>query len=429
MDIQDVLQVAQITGKNVVDAGLVSGEYVPTRLSYENRNNLVLFRVDGLLEDTLVFSNIITSRRDIQQLLGTSSIEDTYVKLLEAVSSPRELEVVEFRDHFVEVGLDLSKLPFIKYYREDGARYLTSSVYIACYESICNASFHRTMYLSRDRAVLRIVPRHLHHIITRYSERGKDTPVALVLGLSPLQELAAATSPPFGVFEVSVGAALTNNNRVVKTPRYGLPVPVEASVIVEGVISRLERAPEGPFTDILMLVDQVREQPVFIAEHLYVSRKAPRAIHAIVPGLWEHQLLMGFPREAQIYVEVKRVVPCVSAVRLTEGGSTWLHAVIAVNEKCSYADAKLAAITAIAAHPSVKHIVVVDDDIDIDNPLMIEWAVATRCKGGEDVLVIPGIRGSTLDPRSSEGAGDKVIIMAIKPRNEPTEKYTRVRVP
>jgi len=429
VNLQDVLQVARIIGKNVVDAGLVSREYVPTRLSYENRNSLVLFRVDRLLEDTLVFSNIITSRRDIQLLLGVSNIEEAYVKLLEVINSSRELKVVEFGDHFVEVDLDLSKLPFIKYYREDGAHYLTSSVYIACYESICNASFHRTMYLSRDKAALRIVPRHLHYIITKYSERGKDTPVALVLGLSPLQELAAAMSPPLGVFEVSVGAALTNDNRVVKTPRYGIPVPVEVSVIVEGVISRLERAPEGPFTDILMLVDQVREQPVFIAEHLYISRKTPRAIHAIVPGLWEHQLLMGFPREAQIYVEIKRVVPCVSAVRLTEGGSTWLHAVIAVNEKCSYADAKLAAITAIAAHPSVKHIIVVDDDIDIDDPLMVEWAIATRCKGGEDIFVIPSIRGSTLDPRSIEGAGDKVIIMAIKPRNEPAEKYTRVKVP
>jgi UbiD family decarboxylase len=128
-------------------------------------------------------------------------------------------------------------------------------------------------------------------------------------------------------------------------------------------------------------------------------------------------------------MEVKRVVPCVSAVRLTEGGSTWLHAVIAVSEKCSYADAKLAALVAIAAHPSVKHVVVLDDDIDVENPEMIEWAIATRCKGGEDILIIPSIRGSTLEPRSVNGVGDKVVLIAIKPRNEPSAKYTRVRVP
>jgi UbiD family decarboxylase len=420
---------AKITGKELLEAGDISREHVATRLSYENRNKLVLFRVSDIINDTVLFSNIITSRRDIQRLLGVKTLEEAYAKLSEAVNSPRGLETVRFEDFFVEVNLDLSKLPFIKYYREDGGYYLTSSVYIACYESTCNASFHRTMYLSRDRAVLRIVPRHLHYIVTKHSESGRDTPVALVLGLSPLQELASAMSPPLGVFEVSVGAAMTNDNRVVKTPRYGIPVPAEASIIVEGLISRSEVVPEGPFTDILMLVDSVREQPVFIGEHMYVSRRTPRVVHAIVPGLWEHQLLMGFPRESQIYMEVKRVVPCVSAVRLTEGGSTWLHAVIAVSEKCSYADAKLAALVAIAAHPSVKHVVVLDDDIDVENPEMIEWAIATRCKGGEDILIIPSIRGSTLEPRSVNGVGDKVVLIAIKPRNEPSAKYTRVRVP
>jgi UbiD family decarboxylase len=429
MDLQDIYKIAQVTGKSVLDANLIPREYAVTRLSYENRSNIIVSRVEGLLEDSVVFSNLITSRRDIQLLIGASSLEETYVKLLRSSNSPRELEAVSFSDYFTEVDVDLRKLPFLKYYREDGGLYLTSSVYIACYESICNASFHRTMYLSRDRAVLRIVPRHLHYIMTKYREHGKDTPVALVLGLSPLQELAASMSPPLGVFEVSVGATLTGDSRVVKTPHYGIPVPAEASIVIEGTISSNERAVEGPFTDILMLVDQAREQPVFTAEHVYVSRRTPRASHAIVPGLWEHQLLMGFPREAQIYVEVKRAVPCVSSVRLTEGGFTWLHAVIAVSEKCSYADAKLAAIVAMAAHPSVKHIVVVDDDIDVDNPLMIEWAIATRCKGSEDILVIPNIRGSTLEPRSLDGVGDKVVAMAIKPRNEPATRYNRVRIP
>ena len=429
MDLQELLHVAEITGKQVLDAGFISRDYVVTRLTYENRNRLLLFKLSDLVEDTIVYSNITTSRRDIQVNLGAKSLEEAYIKLLEAVNSPVKLETVEFSDYFTETDLDFSKLPFLKYYREDGGYYLTSSVYITCFESICNASFHRTMYYSRGRVVLRIVPRHLHYIISKYSGRGQDTPAALVLGLSPLQELASATSPPLGVFEISIGAALTGNNKIVKTPRYGIPVPAEASIIVEGVISRTEKAPEGPFTDILMLLDHVREQPVFIGEHLYLSRSIPRAVHAIVPGLWEHQLLMGFPREAQIYVETKRVVPCVSAVRLTEGGSLWLHAVISVNDACSYFDAKLAALTAITAHPSVKHVIVVDDDIDIDDPVMVEWAIATRCKGSEDVFVIPNIRGSTLEPRSISGAGDKVVVMAIKHRNEPRDKYTRVKVP
>jgi len=138
---------------------------------------------------------------------------------------------------------------------------------------------------------------------------------------------------------------------------------------------------------------------------------------------------MGLPREAHMYVELKRVVPCVKTVRLTEAGGMWLHAVVSVTRKCSEGDAKLAGITAISAHPSIKHVVVVDEDIDVDDPNMVEWAIATRMKGGDDIHIIRDIRGSTLEPRSRDGIGDKVVFLAITPRNEPYEKYKRVEIP
>ncbi|MEM2024814.1 MAG: UbiD family decarboxylase, partial [Desulfurococcaceae archaeon] len=153
------------------------------------------------------------------------------------------------------------------------------------------------------------------------------------------------------------------------------------------------------------------------------------AVHSIVPGLWEHQLLMGFPREAKIFVELKRVVPCIKGVRLTEGGFTWLHAVVSVGRDCTEGDAKLAGIATISAHPSVKHVVVVDDDINLEDPVAIEWAIATRSRGSEDIVVLRDFRGSSLDPRGSDGTGDKVIVLALRPRGDPLEKYKRVEIP
>lgn len=425
MNLEDFHNLARLLGKEVVDVGLVEREYAITRISYQNRGKALLFRVRGS-EDFITYSNLLTSRTDVVRLLGASSLEEAYYKIDEAMRTPLQLTYEEFYDFFEDVGSDISRIPFIKFYREDGGYYLTSSVYISCYQSICNASYHRTMYISDSKATLRIVPRHLHYIVNKHFEESRDAPVAMVLGLDPAQEIAAALSPPLGVFEVGVGAALGGERRVVKTPIYGIPVPASASVVVEGTISRSEKAPEGPFTDILMLLDPIREQPVFNVEGVYVSRRKPLLVHAIVPGLWEHQLLMGFPREARIYIDAKRVVPCLRAVRLTEGGSTWLHAVLSIDETCSEADARLAALAAIAAHPSVKHVVVVDSDIDVDNPQMVEWAIATRTKAGEDVIVIRDVRGSTLEPRSRDGVGDKMILMAIKPRGDRREKYKRV---
>jgi UbiD family decarboxylase len=428
LNLDELLRYAQVLGKSVYEAGIVKPEYEVTRIGYYNRDQLVLAKVEGI-EELPVYVNVMSRREDLIRLLGVKDLEEAYYRVERALGDSRSLEVVEFNGYFEEVRVDLSALPFIKYYEEDGGKYLTSSVYIACYENICNASFHRTMYLSRETATLRIVPRHLYYLISRYVERGRDAPVAMVLGLDPLQELACAMSPPLGVFEVEVGASLGGEHRVVKTPKYNIPVPANASVIVEGVISRELVAKEGPFVDILMLTDIAREQPVFIAERMYISKYKPPTIHATIPGLWEHQLLMGFPREAHMHVELKRVTPCVKAIRLTEGGSMWLHGVIAVSRSCSEGDARLAALAAISAHPSVKHLVVVDDDIDVDDPQMVEWAIATRTKAGEDVIVLRNVRGSTLEPRSRDGIGDKLIILAIAPRNEPFEKYKRVRIP
>lgn len=428
MELEYLKKIASLMGKHVVERELVEREYEVTRISYRNKDALVFFKVKGL-EDIVLFSNLLSTRKDVVSLLGVNSLEEAYSAIERAQQVLAGLERVSFEDHFIEVEPDFSKLPFLKFYREDGGYYLTSSVYIACYGSTCNASYHRTMYLSKNKTVLRIVPRHLHYLISKFFEKGRDAPVALVLGLDPYHEIATAMSPPLGVFEVEVGAALGGERRVIKTPKYGIPVPANASIVIEGVISRSETALEGPFVDMLMLVDKAREQPVFIAERMYVSRKRPLIVHAIVPGLWEHQLLMGFPREAHMYIELKRAVPCVKAVRLTEGGSTWLHGVVSVSKECSEGDARLAALVAISGHPSIKHLIVIDDDIDVDSPEHIEWAIATRVRGGSDVIVLKDIRGSTLEPRSREGIGDKVVVVAVTPRNEPYDKYKRAEIP
>jgi UbiD family decarboxylase len=139
----------------------------------------------------------------------------------------------------------------------------------------------------------------------------------------------------------------------------------------------------------------------------------------------EHKLLMGFPREASIWDVVRKVVPKVVKVRLTPAGGCWLHAVISI-EKNSDGDAKNAILAAFAAHPSLKHVVVVDPDIDPDNPVDVEWAIATRFQAGEDLILIRGVRGSTLDPSSDDGITDKLGIDATAPLNK-LELFRKVR--
>jgi UbiD family decarboxylase len=133
--------------------------------------------------------------------------------------------------------------------------------------------------------------------------------------------------------------------------------------------------------------------------------------HAILPGGNEHKVLMGCPYEPKIYRAVAGVTR-VKNVVLTRGGCGYLHAVIQIR-KSTQGDAKNAIMAAFSAHTSLKHVVVVDDDIDITDPEDVEYAIATRVSGDKDVMVITGVRGSSLDPcQLEDGTNVKIGVDA-----------------
>jgi len=120
---------------------------------------------------------------------------------------------------------------------------------------------------------------------------------------------------------------------------------------------------------------------------------------------------MGAPYEPKIYRAVAGVTQ-VKNVLLTRGGCGYLHAVIQI-KKSTQGDAKNAIMAAFAAHTSLKHVIVVDEDIDISSPEDIEYALATRVSGERDIMVITGVRGSSLDPcQLEDGTNVKVGVDA-----------------
>ncbi|MEM1990498.1 MAG: UbiD family decarboxylase, partial [Candidatus Bathyarchaeia archaeon] len=82
-------------------------------------------------------------------------------------------------------------------------------------------------------------------------------------------------------------------------------------------------------------------------------------------------------------------------------------------------------------HPSLKHAVIVDADINVFNPEEVEWAIATRFQGDEDLLIIRNARGSTLDPSADMETGltTKVGIDATRPLGAEKEKFEKARIP
>ncbi len=151
---------------------------------------------------------------------------------------------------------------------------------------------------------------------------------------------------------------------------------------------------------------------------------------ALLPSGAEHKLLMGLPPETKIWEAVAKVVPVVKAVNLTSGGCGWLHAIVSI-EKQTDGDGKNALMATFAAHPSLKHAVLVDTDINVFNPEEVEWAVATRFQADKDLIIIPNARGSTLDPSADQETGltTKLGVDATRPLSKPRSKFERAEIP
>jgi len=372
--------------------------------------------------------NLLDARKKLYLYLGASSDEDAYTKLLSAMESPMKLEAVaSWRDLYRELE-SLAELPMVRYYEREARPYITASVVVGRGPgNLMNASIHRVSPVGARRAVVRLVPRHLYYIHEMNMRAGGETPVAIAWGTHPLVLVAAASSPPLGVFELEVAARLAGGLKVIELDN-GAVAPFMASIIIEGFITR-DLAEEGPFVDVLGTYDRVRAQPTIRVEKIYVLRE-DAYVHYLLPAGAEHALLMGFDREARIWRAVKSVAPGVRKVRLTRGGAGWLTAVISL-EKSSEGDAKNALLAAFAAHPSLKIAIAVDGDIDPDDPVAVEWAVSTRLRADRGIFVIPYARGSSLDPSAlnEEGLTHKVGIDATRPLDADSLLFERAKIP
>ncbi len=367
-----------------------------------------------------VVANLWTSRERFKRVLS----EDLINLLLTSIDSPMRYEIREFdmKSH----DFSLLDFPFPRYYAGDGGRYITSGVVFAEYEGKRNASFHRLMILDERRAAIRLVPRDLYSMHQKAKERGEEIKIALAIGLEPNVLLAAATSVDYETDELEIASAIKYNSQgsyetAMITPN-GNIVPYEVELLLEGRITN-EYVDEGPFLDITGTYDIVRKQPVVVFERYYTRGKP--IFHLLLPGGYEHFNLMGLPREPTIYREIKREGIDVVDVRLTPGGCSWLHAVVKIRKKRDD-DGKRAILAAFQGHRSLKHVVIVDEDIDIGNMEEVEWALATRFQGDRDLIKLERVRGSSLDPSSYEGhLTTKLGFDATMPLDS-REKFKRV---
>lgn len=291
---------------------------------------------------------------------------------------------------------DLGKLPIPFHFPGDGGPFITAGVMITSHpEYGQNMDFHRCMQFSAREMAVRVVEgRHFHTYLQELSQLA----VAICIGNGPNVLAAGATSVGLGVDELTIANSLEPLT-VVPAKTVDLLIPSQAEFVIEGMVYRDRRQAEGPFVDLTETQDIVRFEPVF--EVRAITHRKDAIWQALLPGSLEHKLLMGMPREPTIFKAVNEVVRCLD-VNVNPGGCSWLHAIVQIDKQRE--DDGLEAIrAAFRGHRSCKHVYVVDQDIDIYDPLAVEWAMATRFQGDRDMVVLPREPGSSLDPSAEPG--------------------------
>jgi 2,5-furandicarboxylate decarboxylase 1 len=144
---------------------------------------------------------------------------------------------------------------------------------------------------------------------------------------------------------------------------------------------------------------------------------------------WENTWLAAPTRYTSLRRALKSAGIQVKDINVTLGGCGFWHAIISIKKQAGEGkNALLAALTA----QDIKHVVVVDDDIDVHNAMDVEWAIATRVQGDKDVIVIPGARAKPLDPSLAVTppgvvpTGAKVGIDATIGEGIPRERFERI---
>ncbi|HWQ49472.1 MAG TPA: UbiD family decarboxylase [Methanosarcina sp.] len=407
-------------GKLIEILQSVSPEFEASRIAKTAKSPVLFHNISG----SKVIMNLLGSRDELASMLGVPKEE--IIKRLSEVSPEGEVRLVSESPtlEVIEDQVDLTKLPILTHFEKDGAPYITAGIVVSEYGGTINASIHRLMLAGKDKLAVRLVPpRHTYLLHKKAAEKGEPLPVAIVLGCDPTIIYATSTRVPVGK-EFEYAAALRGAPVELFECANGVKVP-HAEIVLEGYIDPVERIDEGPFVDITGTYDVVRKEPVIHITRI-IHRKDP-IYHGILPAGPEHLLMMGVPYEPRIYRAVGEVTT-VKNVVLTEGGCCYLHAVVQI-EKQTEGDGKNAIMAAFAAHTSLKHVVVVDEDINIFDPNDVEFAIATRVKGDMDILIISNVRGSSLDPRGSpDGTTTKVGIDATKVLVE-KENFERAVIP
>lgn len=328
-------------------------------------------------------------------------------------------------------GFDLAELvPAPTNTPDDAGPYITLGMCYASHPDTkeSDVTIHRLCIQGKDELSIFFTPgaRHIGAMAERAEELGQRLPVSISIGVDPAIEIGSCFEPPttpMGYDELAVAGALR-----------GEPVELCPCVTVdEKAIANAEYVIEGEVVpNVRVREDQnsntgyaMPEFPGYtgpasgecrlIKVTAVTHRKHPIMQTCIGPSE-EHVSMAGIPTEASIYGMVEKAMPGrLKNVYCTSAGGGKYMAVLQFEKRAASDEGRQrqAALLAFSAFSELKHIFLVDGDVDCFDMNDVLWAMNTRFQGDRDIITIPGVRCHPLDPSNSPSYSSSILDQGI----------------
>lgn len=375
---------------------------------------LYFSNVEG--HDMPIVTNIFGNRERIAEILGCSKeeicqrwggIENSLIDPVLIPEGPVQENVMTGNQ------VDVTRLPIMKHFETDAGRYVTSGVFVAKDPDtgIRNLSFHRMQLKGPQKFGVSFHSRqHLFDYFHRAEEQGRPLEAVIIIGAHPALLMAASAKPGIDVDEYQIaGAILKEPLELVKGITIDVEYPASAEIVLEGRILPHVREPEGPFAEYTGYSTSRSTENVF--EVTAVCCRNNPIYLSVVPGpSSDHIQLMRVAKEASVLKRIQERIPWVKAIHYPKSGVNF-HCFLSM-ARAPEGVARHALTLLFGLDPYPKLAVVVDDDIDVFDEEAVWWAVATRAQGDKDIIIIPRVFTSPLDPSSEGGMSSKVGIDA-----------------
>ena len=331
--------------------------------------------------------------------------------------------------------VNLYELPLFTHFDINTAPYITAGIVVTKdpVTKIRNLSFNRGMVVHKDRLHMHLAPgMHLVRCYNNAEKMNQPLEIAIIIGVHPAFAIGSLALAPFDVDEYEIiGGMLGEPVPLVRCETVDIEVPAYAEVVLEGRLLPHLREDEGPFGE--FSGHSVGVGKHHVTEITALTRRKDPIYQDVFTGHAEHRLMGAIPRESALFKAVKAVAPGTRAVHMPISGCCRFHCYISLDKRTE-GEVRNAIMAAFSADLYLKHIVVVDSDIDVYNERDVLWAVANRVQADRDLLVIPNCQGSEIDPSAKEGGlTTKMAIDATKKSSDfpkrlavPKEVYERV---